>query len=487
MKATRNILIISSIICVCIFLTGSVCSASSEILNKKNLNRWVDPVIMEGKIAGEVTGAPLSNIRLYAYKNGKFEPIRFQVDEMTQDGDWIFTEGPIPNAELSNGKFDAWDMLIFMADDSGDRVSKGVWTPGYTKGSEIEVIDPITGEKGWCYLLYFASNPPPRSSLPAYIQYDYDTELIQTEYKWNQYMITEDGLHTTFYDGGAPVKKSITDELKADLVDRLKIRIRFKLLFGGVTLRFNEELLKSDVLAYKVDAVRLNRRLEQYVHIPGGIKALRVVADVIEYRNMCTAPVIANIPFKLNTFTTSAVVRFGTDYAPDVVKLGAKLYNSNNPQGFVVDGKMDDGEKIFNPKADDWRLITAKYGELTGTFMTRTVLSPEIKKDLKITMGLIDDDTYIDPPETYPGALGFMWQDWDVTNLKRGTYHLYLEFYFPPNYKPGDEAKYVNYLDKPLKIRGGNQEVESQPMLVTNLGKLYKDSYPKKPKKTKKD
>lgn len=62
---------------------------------------------------------------------------------------------------------------MFMIDDSGDRVSDSVWSAGWSKGVEIEIVDPLTREKGWCYLLFFALHPPARSSFPDYVEYDY--------------------------------------------------------------------------------------------------------------------------------------------------------------------------------------------------------------------------------------------------------------------------------------------------------------------------
>jgi len=54
------------------------------ILTKKTLKRWVDPVVLEGCQAEEMIGPRLSHLRLYAFKQGVFEPIRYQIDEMSQ-------------------------------------------------------------------------------------------------------------------------------------------------------------------------------------------------------------------------------------------------------------------------------------------------------------------------------------------------------------------------------------------------------------------
>jgi hypothetical protein len=383
---------------------------------------------------------------------------------MSADGDWIFSDGLIKNEELGNGKLDPWDKLLFMADDTGDRVTKEAWGSGYNKATEIEVIDPLTGEKGWCYLLYFASNPPTKSLEPDYVRYDHSTEILDTDCWKVQYIITKDGLHSTYYKN-LWIKEDAGGNNKS-FVDRLKVRIQAKLLFGAVPVRINEEGMKSNVIAYKSGPIRLNKRVEQYVHLPGGLKALRIVTDVMNYRSTITVPVRFDIPFKLDTVLTSFVFRVGTDYNENAY--GAKIYNSCNPKGYLVNGKMD-GEDTFDPGVDSWRLITDDF----GTFMTRTIFTPEIWKKIKVSMGLIDDVSKAYPPEVYPGTIGYLWQDWNLTGLKRGAYYLFMEFYCIPNYRPGKEIQYVNYLDHPLKIRVGTQEGKSQALLIPELGKKY--------------
>ena len=216
------------LMCALVLFPLSSAGANDTILAKKTLQRDIDPIIGKGSFAKEVLGASLSNVRLYAYQNGSFEPVRFQIDEMDKEGgDIILPDGPFPNSYLSNGTLDPWDVLVFMAKDTGDRVPQELWTPGYATGSEIEVVDPLTGGKGWVYLLHFASNPPPRSLLPDYVRYDYDNEAIWSRRYTVSYIVTSDGLHTTYYDQG-----TFPEEYGGNgqsIFDRLKIRIRFRI------------------------------------------------------------------------------------------------------------------------------------------------------------------------------------------------------------------------------------------------------------------
>jgi len=434
----------------------------------RTIKRWVDPVTVDGALLSEMQGLPIANLRLYAFRTGIFEPVRYQIDEMTGlNGDWILPEGPLPNAELGNSKFDPWDKLLFMADDTGDKADREKWVPGYSKGVEIEITDPLTREKGWAYLLYFDSDPPARSSLPPYVRYDFETETLDTDYVLGQSIITEDGKHSNYYKH-LSIPESAGGNGK-NFVDRLKVRATVKIFFGTITLRLNEGRIQGDTLAFKDGPIRLIRRLEQYVLLPTGIKVLRAVADINQYRNIGNCPIIFQIPFQMNYLVSSFVINFGTDYSENA--FGAKIYNSNNLQGFLVDGKMDDNEKNnFNSSFDKWRLIT---GDI-GTFMNRTIMAPEVEKHVIISMGLVDDLEKEFPPERYPGTIGCLWQEWDVGNAPKGKYTMFLEFYWVPNYTAGDESKYLNYTDNPIIIRVGENQAKNQPLIETNLCDKYR-------------
>ncbi|UCD84193.1 MAG: hypothetical protein JSU92_13075 [Deltaproteobacteria bacterium] len=433
----------------------------------KTITRWPDPVVMKAEVLPkELLGSLISNLRLYAYRDGKFAPILFQIDEMTEEGDWVLPEGKKNNANLGNGILDPQDVLLFMVSDTGDRAEKEKWLEGFAGGIEIEVVDPLTGGKGWCYFLHFPTNPPSLSSQSPYVHYDHENESIQTDYFQSKYIITKDGLHSSYYE--YEIMPPSAGGCGKNYVDRLKIRPRYKIRFLP-TIRLNEENLSSDVLAYKRGPIRVVRRVEQWAGMFFNVKLMRTFSDVCQYRNTTTVPVTVHIPGSFQKLVLKeAVIRFGTDYGPNA--LGSMTYNSNNLQGFVVDGKMDDGEEDFNPAPDTWRVLTGSC----GTFMTRS-LFPDPIEGFEVKMGLIDDQKDKDPPEQSPGNIGYMWQDWDLTSAKGfvGDYRFYLEFSHPPNYQLGDEVPYLNYIDHPLKLIIGENKVDNQPLLSAQIGKGF--------------
>ena len=70
---------------------------SEGILGTGTEKRFPDPVLIQGKSFPGITGGPLGNYRVYACRMGQFLPIRFQIDEMTEEGDFIFPYGKLNN------------------------------------------------------------------------------------------------------------------------------------------------------------------------------------------------------------------------------------------------------------------------------------------------------------------------------------------------------------------------------------------------------
>ncbi len=98
-----------------------------KILEKANGHRFPDPVTVQGYAIPTVTGGVLENYRVFSCREGKFEAIRFQIDEMTEGGDFVFPYGSKSNKKLSTGVLAPRDLVLFMAHDAGDRVAEAGW------------------------------------------------------------------------------------------------------------------------------------------------------------------------------------------------------------------------------------------------------------------------------------------------------------------------------------------------------------------------
>jgi len=448
-------------------LSFSLSIPADKIVEKGNLQRFPDPVTIQAeRLPAALSGGVLENYRVYACHKGRFEPIRFQIDEMTEGGDFIFPYGKKSNKKLSNGIMDSRDLLLFMAHDAGDRVPETFWPKNATHATEIEVVDPIDKSRAWTYLFFFEKDPPPLCPLPDYTKYDYETETLGGEYWRTSYIINKKKKHTNVYKEFAVLPKG--GGTGENFIDRLKIRSTIKLFFGKITLTTDEERLESYVVNTWIQGpIRVVRRLEHIVRGPFKMVLVRILSDVYYYETMFTCPIHFDFPFKIERVVTSLSMRIGTDFSP-VVK-DSMFYNNNNLEGDTINGRMDETEANFNPKADSWRVMVGDWGAM----MTRSVLTTEAENYLQIVQGITDDETYENPPETFPGNIGWTWQDWRIGQLPGVTIPFTWNSTPPPHYKPGGEVPYLNYMDHPITVKINGTLYENQARIFGKPGKGF--------------
>ena len=197
-------------------------SANSQVLELNSLSteRGYEPVEIQMETSYFdllfQQSVPTNRLFLYAYHSGTgWVPIPFQIDENDA-------------FKPSNNQTDESDMLIFLAQDLGDRVTLGNWIENVDSRSykryEIEVVDPRNSDKkGWCYLFVSATLTEQDKSSVRYITYDLNTDIVTSKHyqldygkKWypSNISVTPDG-------GGT----------SQDFYDRTKIR--FIMIFGG--------------------------------------------------------------------------------------------------------------------------------------------------------------------------------------------------------------------------------------------------------------
>ena len=234
-------------------------------------------------------------------------------------------------------------------------------------------------------------------------------------------------------------------------------------------LSFNEEAVHSNVLAYKRGPVRVVRRLEQYAVVPPfNLKIVRIVTDLTNYCMFYSSPLILTVPFQLDKLVSSAHLVLGTDYNKNAI--GGITANSENPEGFLIDGKMDPDELAFDSTFPEWRLLHGDF----GAFLNRLYVPEESLENIVVCGGYIDDLAKPDPPEAYPGSIGNLSIKIDLGKIKKGRYEMFMQESYLPHYKSGDERGFQNVMDYPLQIRVMSQESENGLFFVSALGKKYK-------------
>jgi hypothetical protein len=104
-------------------------------------------------------GRPVTGLRVYALRAGRFEPIPFQVDEFDKKGLVVLPQGKDPGEDKDKGMLDANDEVVVMAMDIGDRATPALFSRTMRAAGEVEVADRGAG-RGWFYVLDFDAPPP---------------------------------------------------------------------------------------------------------------------------------------------------------------------------------------------------------------------------------------------------------------------------------------------------------------------------------------
>ncbi len=428
---------------------------------EKSLDRYVDPLIIKGEYLASMKGFPLDGLRLYSCQDESFVPVPFQVDEITEEGYKVLPDGPQGNPEKANHVLDPQDELLFMSFDTGDRAAFTGPPLNCRQFTEIEVEDPLNSGKGWVYLLYFDSSPPELSDKPPYsgtVQLEHPTGYeTKTEYydiKGKQIEHRGKTYNQIFYKQfSTPAAAGGTG---VDAVDRMKWRVQIGFLFNVIKVSFDEDSLIGNFICWQKGPIRGTYRVWASAILPLGLKSPRFLADIIGYDSSISTSTVLNVPFNPGYVITEIVTRIGTDMSPEAK--GMLFFNSENLEGFRVDGLMSEREKHFNNKRDTWRLVTGPQ----GTIMNRSTWSDNFLDQAEsVEVEYIDDEGSPDQPEFYEGQIGHACSVAKLKKLKPGTYTIFIEWYAPPHfYDPQNANKinlevvrhYLDFQDNPLEF-----------------------------------
>ena len=73
-----------------------------------------EPIVIKGFSVKELLGTPIEKIR---FCTRDYQPVVFQIDEMTEDGEYVCSQGENPNSDSGNGILDSLDELVFLWED----------------------------------------------------------------------------------------------------------------------------------------------------------------------------------------------------------------------------------------------------------------------------------------------------------------------------------------------------------------------------------
>ena len=257
------------------------------------IDRPMAPLIVPGSSLGHMVGTPTDELFVYAYEDGGYEQIPFQIDEVV-GGTYTNTVG---------SPLDGDDEVVFMASDLGGLPETEDLTatlPISDTWYRLEVTDPLSpAAKGWAYLV--RSSSLTQTFTETYASFITGTERISTT-----------AYSLGFLDGHPGLDYLELHGSGKDILDRTKVRGSL----GPISV--NEEGLEDpDPEATKDGPVR--------VIIPG--------RRVVGYRSIFQTRVNVTPPFQVTT------ARLSTDFSAEIS--GATFYNGGVSGGVEIDGDPD--------------------------------------------------------------------------------------------------------------------------------------------------
>jgi len=422
-----------------------VAQASAGGEGDRTLNRSEDPVVVTAEQLGPMQGEAVSGLALLRWQGGSFEPVPWQVDEKNPAGKFCLEQGPKANIQECNGHLDGKDELVFMAADAGARAPESAAKPaGAGKAAELELSDPVAGGKGWAYLMVFAANPP-RSNA------DYVKRETKEERHWvlaENYQFAEQ-VGASYFD--RLLLKNADGKMSVNLVDQLNGGVDVKLMHGLVSTSIRGRTTRADQIAWTDGPVRVIQRMYGYMK-EGPIKlGGSGGADDLFYRNFLVTPIYINIPFDPSSIFSDFHMNYMIDW--NKASDGLSFFDSANPKGVRLDGKMDAEEKALDTKsANNYWAVSGPQGSL----LVRLTGTAEWAKIVTLQTYYLDDDTakVKNSEDNVPGERQTGFEFGGIKNIGKGT-QSFTFYYFSPARAIGvDNVKPIlDVLDHPLRVK----------------------------------
>src|SRR5204863_82026 len=120
------------------------------------------------------------------------------------------------------------------------------------------------------------------------------------------------------------------------------------------------------------------------------------------------------------------------------------------PDGFAVDGHMDERESAFASNGE-WFVLA--HGSDALLFVTR--MSENLRRGVTLSLVYRDDAARPSPPEDSPGTVPLVgYRGRGIEKLPGGRYQFALHIYTLPGYRRGDERRLLAQLDARAELRG---------------------------------
>ncbi|MGO9263918.1 MAG: hypothetical protein ACLQBA_03360 [Candidatus Binataceae bacterium] len=335
------------------FLTLGTLCALAVSASASPTRDW-EPVVINGAQLSPLLAVPVNTFAVLAERDGKLNPIPFQIDPATMGTASAAVPRCSPTDE-NGAPLRAADELVMLLADFGD-AANGV-TPLPAGALEIAIKDPLGGPDRYAYVV--AAKNPRRSPL-SYVQFDPSTERVETDF------------YRFGLSNGWPSDFTYQNQRFAhrpSLIDRLNVSLSSR-VFGIFPYAMTEHDLRISRPEVRCGPVRVMLRYHYAVTLIAGIHSPSIAVPIAFYRQYITSPVAVHFPWLPRLFFGDTRIRINVDYgAPGDARLfwdGARagLALKEEPLAGRQSAAMDPGPSV------DWVALRQDGHLLAQAFPT---------------------------------------------------------------------------------------------------------------------
>jgi hypothetical protein len=374
---------------VAVWLVAVLCASRVSASPRE----W-QPLILKGRQLPSLSGVDIGHLEVFAIHGGKAEPIPFQVDEVSHEGNYRLPDGPEGTPGNPRRTFSPDDEIAMMLSDLGEKGTGTAELPPPTL--EIEVADPLGGSRRYAYVGVAGA---PRLNDRRYVAFDPRADTIETDH----YRVgLTNGLPTDFTTQNGV-------EHRPNQIDRMKVRLT-TLVIGLIRFSFSEDDIHSELLAWKVGPIRVIRRLSHSVDLLLGLHSPVFERNDFFYRDHLENPFKMHLSWAPRIFFRDIRVRIDLDFT-DLSGYELLWSKMSMPPLKIGNQEMEQRLAAMSSVPISWIAIRGA-GRTTVQTLAPTPDLPLLNRQLYFN----DAPNRPDPPEHIPGehpGIGYVITGWE--------------------------------------------------------------------------